>query len=71
MRQINSRMSLLQDAIEEGDMTEMEKEKWVNLLMQYGELRADVSNRKAPKHYMSVWFDYDSLDELDKKKVGY
>jgi hypothetical protein len=71
MRQINSRMSLLQDAIEEGDMTEMEKEKWVNLLMQYGELRAEVSNKKAPTHKYGLWYSYDDLDELDKQKSMY
>jgi hypothetical protein len=64
-------MSLLQDAIEEGDMTEMEKEKWVNLLMQYGELRAEVSNKKAPTHKYGLWYSYDDLDELDKQKSMY
>ena len=68
MRQINSRMSLLQDAIDEGDMTEQEKEKWLDLLFQYGDLRNTVSNLKVSNKNYQLWFDYDQLDELDKRK---
>lgn len=68
MRQINSRMSLLKDAIDEGDMTEQEKEKWLDLLFQYGDLRNTVSNLKVSNKNYQLWFDYDQLDELDKQK---
>ena len=69
MRQINSRMSLLQDAIDEGDMTEQEREKWVDLLFQYGDLRNYVSNLKVSNKSFGVWFDYSQLDDLDKQKI--
>ncbi len=69
MRQINSRMSLLQDAIDENDMTEQEREKWVDLLFQYGDLRNFVSNLKVSNARFGLWYDYSQLDELDRQKL--
>lgn len=69
MRQINSRMSLLKDAIDEGDMTEQEREKWVDLLFQYGDLRNYVSNLKVSNRSFGLWYDYSQLDDLDKEKL--
>lgn len=68
MRQINSRMSLLQDAIDEGDMTEQEKEKWMDLLFQYGDLRNYVSNLKVSNKNYGLWWDISQLDDLDRQK---
>lgn len=71
MRQINARMSLLQDAMDEGDMTDQEIAKWTDLLYQYGELRNKVSNSKVSNHKYGLWYDYDLLDDLDKSKSMY
>ena len=69
MRQINSRMSLLKDAIDEGDMTEQEREKWMDLLFQYGDLRNYVSNLKVSNRNYGLWYDYSQLDDLDREKL--
>ena len=61
-------MSLLKDAIDEGDMTEQEREKWVDLLFQYGDLRNYVSNLKVSNKNYGLWWDISQLDDLDREK---
>lgn len=68
MRQINSRLTLIQDTLEE-EMDEREHDRWYDLFEKYLELREILANHKIPRRQYGLWFDYDSLD-ADQRAQG-
>ena len=71
MRQINARMSLLQDAIYENDMTEAEEKKWRGVLEDYENLRKLVANKKISKGQFGIWTDLSLYDDDQLAKTMY
>lgn len=49
MRQINTRISLITDFIETGDLDSVEKRKWNDVLDRFGRLREELSNSMVYK----------------------
>lgn len=64
LRQINARLAILDDYIRYEDIDEEERQKYVELIMQYKEVREYLSTKKVfnKKNY-GIWFDYDQLDK--------
>lgn len=71
MRQINARMTLLQDAINEGDMTEAERKKWYQVYEDYDNLRRMVANKKISTKQYGLWTDLSMLDDDQFEKSMY
>lgn len=70
MRQINARMSLLQDAIADG-MSEQDEVKWRKVLEDYEELRKLVASKKIAKGTLGLWYDYSLFDDDQLAKTMY
>ena len=71
MRQINARMTLLQDAINEGDMTDAERKKWYQVYEDYENLRRLVANKKISTKQYGLWTDLSMLDDDQFEKSMY
>ena len=66
VRQINTRISILEDYIRNTDISESEYDRWSAVIEQYKELRAEVAKKKiGNKKQYGVFVDYDKLDQLD------
>lgn len=67
LRQINSRINLLEEYLyaNEGSISESEANHWRSIANQYKSLRASLSNKKIvhQKSY-GLFFDYDQLDNM-------
>ena len=70
LRQINSRLTLIQDTLD-SELDEKEREKWFDLFEKYAELRAILANHKIPRRNLGLWFDYDSLDAEQQQQSIY
>lgn len=71
MRQINSRLTIILDTIEDLDPDDKERLKWQELYERYLELRNIVANNKISKKNYGLWYDYDLLDDEEKKYSMY
>ena len=71
MRQINARMTLLQDAINEGDMTDAERKKWYQVYEDYENLRRMVAAKKISTKQYGLWYDYSVMDDDQFEKSMY
>ena len=71
LKQINARLAILDDFIREereAGTSERELEKWINLKIQYMDIRDKLvknSNYKKKSAY-GIFVDYESLDKLDE-----
>lgn len=70
LRCINTRMAILEDYLATTpDLNPREQQRWIDLIDQYRELRANVAAKKfgsASKNFNSFLnIDYDALDRLD------
>lgn len=72
IRQINLRLSILADYIENDDLTESDKTRWMNLYQKYADLREKALSKKIynKKNY-GLFFDYNQLDKPDDDKDIY
>ena len=68
LRQINSRLSILEDYLSSDDIDEKEHERWYQVLEKYRELRADLASKKVynRKNY-GIWYSYNDLDTDEGK----
>ena len=71
LRCINTRMAILEDYLATTpDLNPREQQRWIDLIEQYRELRANVAAKKfgsASKNFNSFLnIDYDALDRLDR-----
>ena len=71
MRQINARMTLLQDAMDEGDMSESERKKWYKVYEDYESLRRFVMNKKISTGKMGLWYDYSLASDEGTPDIKY
>lgn len=66
MRQINSRIAILDDYVLNADISDYEREKYMDLIMKFRQLREDIGKKtiKYKKSY-GIFVDYDKLDAMD------
>ena len=63
LRQINTRISLLDDYLLSEDLSDHEREKWYKIMTEYRAIREEISNKKVyNKKQYGIWFDYNQLD---------
>lgn len=66
MRQINSRMSILEDYLREEDIDDVDRKRWETCYSQYVELRSELSKKTLYKRkQMGLWMDYNYLADDD------
>lgn len=67
LRQINSRLTILDDYLASEDLEESEYNKWYAVLEKYKALRDDLGAKKIynRKNY-GIWYSYNQLDSNDK-----
>lgn len=64
MRQINSRMSILEDYIREEYMDDIDRKRWEECYSQYVALRTELSKKTLYKRkQMGLWMDYNYLSD--------
>lgn len=68
LRQINSRLSILEDYLSSDDIDEKEHERWYQVLEKYRELRSELAAKKVynRKNY-GIWYSYNDLDGVEGK----
>lgn len=70
MRQINSRMSILEDYLREEDIDDVDRKRWETCYSQYVQLRSELSKKTVYKQkQMGLWMDYNYLSD-DKAVTG-
>ena len=63
IRQINTRIGIIEDYLATEQLSEAEKAKWTAVDMEYRELRADLAKRKlSMRKNVGDYVDYDKLD---------
>lgn len=68
LRQINARLSLLRDYIDNNELDDKSREKWFDVLEQYLALRNELTAKKIwSKKQYGLWFDYMALDDEGKQ----
>lgn len=77
MRQINSRMSILEDYLNEEDMDDIDRKRWEECYKQYVDLRSTLSKKTLYKRkQMGLWMDYNyltnnNMDDRDPRANTY
>lgn len=67
MRQINSRMSILEDYLREEDMDEKDRERWEDCYKKYLELREALSKKTVyNKKMYGLFVDYNALQNMSQ-----
>ena len=67
MRQINSRMSILEDYLREEDMDEKDRERWEDCYKKYLQLRTDLSKKTVyNKKMYGLFVDYNALQNMSQ-----
>lgn len=66
LRQINTRIGILDDYIRNTNLTDYDKKHWHQVMEQYYMLRVELGKKKlGPKKQYGIFVDYDKLDQLD------
>lgn len=67
LKQINVRLSILDDYIRNEPLTDEEKKRWSDLYNKYSNIRDEIANKKVynKKNY-GIFFDYNQLDKYDE-----
>lgn len=66
MRQINSRMSILEEYLEEEDMDEKDRKRWESCYKKYLELREALSKKTVYNRKMyGLFVDYNALQQMN------
>jgi hypothetical protein len=66
LRQINTRISILEDYIANTDLSEGEVARWRSVAMAYRELRDELGKKRISKNKQwGVFVDYDAIDALE------
>lgn len=66
LKQINIRLSILDDYIKREDISDDERERWRNLYNKYSEIRDEISKKKVyNKRNYGVFVDYNKIDQMD------
>ena len=66
LRQINTRISILEDYLRNTEVSEAEFNRWRGVIDSYRELRVELGKKKVVnKKQYGIFIDYDKLDELE------
>ena len=69
MRQLNSRMSILEDYLNYEDIDEDDRRRWTEVYHKYQEIRAELSKKTVYNRKMyGLFVDYNALADMDKKQ---
>ena len=68
LRQINTRLAILDDYIRYENIDDDERQRYIDIMNQYREVREFLSTKKVynRKNY-GIWYDYDQLDADGEK----
>ena len=68
LRQINTRLAILDDYIRYENIDDDERQRYIDIMNQYREIREFLSTKKVynRKNY-GIWYDYDQLDADGEK----
>lgn len=65
LKQINIRLSILDDYIRNENLSEEDKKRWTALYIKYTNIRDEIANKKVyNKRNYGVFFDYNQLDNV-------
>lgn len=68
MRQLNSRMSILEDYLNYEDIDEMDRKRWEAVYRQYMEIRTELSKKTVYNRKMyGLFVDYNQLADMSQK----
>lgn len=66
IRQINTRIGIIEDYIATENLSEAEKAKWTAVDMEYRELRQELAKKKlSMRKNIGYYVDYDKLDQIE------
>lgn len=66
LRQINTRISILDDYIRQENISDATRERWQGIMNDYIELRTELSKKKlGPKKQYGIFIDYDKIDQIE------
>ena len=66
LKQINVRLSILDDYIRREDLTDAERERWTELYNKYSAIRDEIAKKKVyNKRNYGVFVDYNKIDQID------
>jgi len=66
LRQINTRIAILEDYLANTEVSESERERWYNVILCYRELRAELAKKKiGNKKSYGIFVDYDKIDQIN------
>ena len=66
IRQINTRIGIIEDYLANEDLSDSEKNKWTAIDMEYRELRQELAKKKlSMRKNVGYFVDYDKLDQYD------
>lgn len=65
LKQINARLAILDDYIRENHDSDPDIDRWINVKMQYIEIRDILAKKKLNKKNYGIFVDYNALDKLD------
>lgn len=66
IRKINTRISLLHEYLENEELDDKERERWLNLLEKYEQLRSETSKKKTAEKYLGL-FVYDTTPKIKSR----
>lgn len=70
MRQINSRMGIISDYIDEEKISETERKRWESLYERYGRMREKMTNKQVySKKMYGLFVDYNALMNTGKENM--
>jgi hypothetical protein len=67
IRGINNRLRILEDSIYNEPLKDQERKHWEAVAQAYRDLRTALSKKKFNDKQYGLFFDYNALDQLDKK----
>ena len=71
MRQINSRMSILEDYLREENIDEADRKRWTKCYEDYLKLREQLSKKTVYNRKMyGLFVDYNALDDTERAALG-
>jgi len=65
LRQINSRISILEDYLDSNECSDAERARWIGVIEDFIRLRAEISAKKlGPKKQYDIWYNIDAIDKM-------
>ena len=69
MRQLNSRMSILEDYLAYEDIDEADRKRWTEVYHEYQKIRAELSKKTVYNRKMyGLFVDYNALAQMDRNQ---